>query len=356
MEPPFSPSRQADDRRPALWAISIVFPTLALASLCARFYTRAQILRNVGLDDMMVAAAMVLSFGVSATAIVQLLLGGLGRHSEFATPAMILAFAKSLYATILIYNAAQFATKISFLILYRRLFPDSIIKMLCDGGMAFLGLWFIAQQILSAISCESLMMIAPTYRGGCIANATVLLVNAVVNIATDFMIFLIPVQPVLNLRMSIRRKAQILLVFCLGLVACAISIVRLLEATKIKSAIDPLWDSAETTYWSIIELNVGILCACLSTLRPLIQKFAPGLLGSADNYSHKLPTIQTWTGASGTVSGDRGRDIHKDLEFGSTTELRADGGVSGKPGSSVGGDSFDGERGNEGFIGGSGKV
>ena len=40
---------------------------------------------------------------------------------------------------------------------------------------------------------------------------------------------------------------------------------------------DPSWDNTEAAAWSVIELNCGILCSSLPTLRPLLAKIIPGL-------------------------------------------------------------------------------
>jgi hypothetical protein len=49
-------------------------------------------------------------------------------------------------SNVLVYNAAQIVTKGSFLIQYRRLFPDSLIQALCKYGIVFLGIWGVTQQ------------------------------------------------------------------------------------------------------------------------------------------------------------------------------------------------------------------
>lgn len=77
--------RAADDMRPLLYSLTIVFTTLSFISVCLRLYTRKALLRIVGADDIAIAIAMLLSLGVTATTIVQLCIGGLGRHTEFAS-------------------------------------------------------------------------------------------------------------------------------------------------------------------------------------------------------------------------------------------------------------------------------
>jgi hypothetical protein len=51
---------------------------------------------------------------------------------------------------------------------------------------------------------------------------------------------------------------------------------------------DPFWDNAPAAYWSVVELNCGILCSCLPTLRPLVRRFVPqSLTSDGDSHSGK---------------------------------------------------------------------
>ena len=82
---PFSPDRMHGTQRPQIYALTIVFTALAFTSVCLRLYTRHRITRYMGADDIAIVIAQILSFGVSVTTIVQLAIGGLGRHTEFAS-------------------------------------------------------------------------------------------------------------------------------------------------------------------------------------------------------------------------------------------------------------------------------
>jgi hypothetical protein len=58
---------------------------------------------------------------------------------------------------------------------------------------------------------------------------------------------------------------------------CIISIIRLFTLRAALNTPDPTWDNVPTSYWSVAELNIGILCASLATLRPLLRRIVPGL-------------------------------------------------------------------------------
>jgi hypothetical protein len=38
------------------------------------------------------------------------------------------------------------------------------------------------------------------------------------------------------------------------------------------------WDGAKTAIWNIWEVNIAIICACLTTMKPIVSKFWPRLL------------------------------------------------------------------------------
>jgi hypothetical protein len=46
---------------------------------------------------------------------------------------------------------------------------------------------------------------------------------------------------------------------------------------------DRTWYSPEAAYWSCIEVNVCIVCACASTLKPLISRIFPGFAPTTHN-------------------------------------------------------------------------
>ena len=49
---------------------------------------------------------------------------------------------------------------------------------------------------------------------------------------------------------------------------CVVSIIRTPQVRAV-SLIDPSWSDVNGVVWSVVELNIGIVSACLPTLRPL---------------------------------------------------------------------------------------
>lgn len=61
---------------------------------------------------------------------------------------------------------------------------------------------------------------------------------------------------------------------------CLISILRLQSLYVVSHTDDISWNNPLPAIWSSTEVNVGILCSCLPTLKGLVSRFYPSLFGS----------------------------------------------------------------------------
>ncbi|KAF2005227.1 hypothetical protein P154DRAFT_355700 [Amniculicola lignicola CBS 123094] len=321
-------SLEAESQAPLIYSLSIIFVTLSTASVFLRIYTRKRILNIFGADDITITVAQVLAIAVSVTTILEVV-WGLGRHTKFVPGDDATKQLKSLYANIMIYNASQILTKISFLIQYRRLFPSDSIQRICFWFLLFIVVWGIVQEFIVSFSCMPLTAFTPKMVNKCIDSLPVWYLTSCMNIVTDFIIFAIPVVPVAKLQMRARQKVLLLGLFCLGFFTCIISLVRLSTLHKGVNTQDPFWDNAPAAYWSVVELNCGILCACLPTLRPLIQKIIPKLLTTRGDSgrtntasSHKFSTLGKKS-RNDSHATDNSIYIQKEIELRSTSELKS---------------------------------
>ncbi|KAH6663237.1 hypothetical protein B0J14DRAFT_494954, partial [Halenospora varia] len=54
-----------------------------------------------------------------------------------------------------------------------------------------------------------------------------------------------------------------------------ISILQLHTLKIVAETKDPIWDNEAAATWSILELNIGIVCGCLVCLNPLAANVIP---------------------------------------------------------------------------------
>ena len=72
-----------------------------------------------------------------------------------------------------------------------------------------------------------------------------------------------------------------MIVFALGGLTCIISILRLQSLFVFRQTTDLSYNNPLTAIWSNLELNIGILCSCLPTLKALVSRSFPRALGSS---------------------------------------------------------------------------
>lgn len=65
-----------------------------------------------------------------------------------------------------------------------------------------------------------------------------------------------------------------------------VSIVRLHALVTFVTSHNPTWDNFPVSLWSTVEINVGILCTCMPTLRLLLIRLFPGM-GAGSSYGNR---------------------------------------------------------------------
>lgn len=99
------------------------------------------------------------------------------------------------------------------------------------------------------------------------------------------------------------------------------SILRLRSLVEMAKSFDnPTWYNAPIIQWSVIEINVGLICACMPTLRLALVRIFKVFGESSVDKSHATDYhLQGITSGRGnvsrvmaTVDGDRDRDVRLD--------------------------------------------
>jgi len=150
--------------------------------------------------------------------------------------------------------------------------------------------WIVCSVLTSCIPIEHLW----TFEEGYCHPYAVWNANSVINIVTDFLIFCLPLPGIFSLRLPKRKKIGLCVVFTLGFgyvsgflflrrgradlrgtgSICVISLVRLL-LFLLNDFSDVTWESVTMTNLTCLEIDAGIVCACLPTLWPLLVRLFP---------------------------------------------------------------------------------
>lgn len=96
--------------------------------------------------------------------------------------------------------------------------------------------------------------------------------GSVPNVITDLILVILPLPYVWSLHASITQRVVLGGIFALGTFVSIVSMIRL------SILLDTAGDTLDLTYtykdvylWSLVEINVGLVCACLPSLRPIVR-------------------------------------------------------------------------------------
>ncbi|TQN65062.1 Satratoxin biosynthesis SC1 cluster protein 4, partial [Colletotrichum shisoi] len=274
-------SRDGESRFAEILAVLIVGSVLSTAAVALRAFTRMRMLRTFGLDDSVMVVAQILVIGTAVVIGLETRYG-LGKHSWVQPPEDYVPYMKSFYASIVLYNIATTVVKLSILLQYRRIFSSDWMQRLTTWGLAFMSAWTGMLCFLLPLMCvPAAAFWDETVEGHCIDLLTSWYVMAGVNLVADFVMFSMPIPVINSLQLPRRQKRMLFFVFGLGFLTCIISVYRLRTLRVAAHTEDPYWDNVDAATWSFLEVTIGILAACLPTLRPIFVTLLPRLFNGS---------------------------------------------------------------------------
>jgi len=280
-----NPALDAQTKHPSILAVLVVGSVLSTTVVTLRLITRLAVIRTFGRDDFMIAVAQVFAIGSAVTIGLEAKYG-MGRHIWVVPPENVVPYFKSLYSSILVYNAALTLVKISILLQYRRIFTTQSMQRATTIGLVIVGAWGITVVTMLSMLCVPIQALwDQSVHGRCLPLIPSYYVPACINIATDFGTWVLPLPIIKSLQLPRRQKIMLMFIFGLGFFTCIISLVRLSSLKQATNTSDPTWDNTDAATWSYLELSMAILAACLPTLRPLAIKFIPRFISGSTHQS-----------------------------------------------------------------------
>lgn len=125
------------------------------------------------------------------------------------------------------------------------------------------------------------------HKGTCINRNAGTWAHACVNILLDLVILAVPLMQLRNLRTtySTRKKIHIFCMFSVGIIVTVVSALRLQSLIVFMQSHNLTYDNLSCVQWSIVEIHVGIICACLPSARVFFARVVPKMLGVTTNDS-----------------------------------------------------------------------
>ncbi|KAL2071836.1 hypothetical protein VTL71DRAFT_13071 [Oculimacula yallundae] len=158
-------------------------------------------------------------------------------------------------------------TKASILLLYLRIFVQKPFRIACKVMLAIILTYMVATWFATIFQCTPIARAwNKTIPGTCIDLTKNWYANAGFSIATDLIILVLPMPILYTSRLPPNQKRALMFVFALGAFVVVTSIFRMQTLDFSTKTPDMTYDIL-SSLWTMIEPNVGIICACLPMCR-----------------------------------------------------------------------------------------
>ncbi|KAL4901223.1 hypothetical protein BDW74DRAFT_86925 [Aspergillus multicolor] len=307
--PPKSPTE-------ALFIVSVTF--LVLMIICAVMRTAARVLnRNYGMDDLAITLSLGLAIAIAAL-VFRAQSFGVGKDIWNIPPPDINHVLYLFVVTTSLYPPVMSLIKISMLLLYLRIFPHQKLRIATFIMIAVVSMWGIAYTIAIIFNCTprsyGWLKWDGEHQGKCLNQSAMQISHAILNIVFDVIVICLPLPVLLKLNMSKTKKTGVCLMFLTGLVVTALSIIRLTTTFNFLKSMNPTRDFVPVCVWSVLEIDLGIICACFPGMRALLKIFVPGCDTDNDSidYDYEYNTTQDATGSSSRKRHDKSFNLSVD--------------------------------------------
>ncbi|KAL8806417.1 MAG: hypothetical protein Q9182_001332 [Xanthomendoza sp. 2 TL-2023] len=314
--------------------VAIVVTLAVFFRSLARWKSKA----GFGIDDYFIFGSLLPLYAMLACGLVRK--GGLGSDGVLSVREWD-TFLKALMASYVTYSLTITCSKVSILLLYRRIFSTrrfrqatTIVGSLCVG-------WCIAAIVADIFQCRPIhaafdpeklftdrcMNLQAYYRGVTASN-----------LVLDLVVLSMPLCMVWKLTLDTKQKISLSGIFLLGGLVCVASLMRLLTTGDLKARdfackmgvaanlrrkrmTNAVADKAVNLYmWSQIEPATALVCACIPTYRPLFVWLNTSVLSGLSFSRSRVGSSGRKSSNKTPVSGS-GKDSKSSSAESDVTEL-----------------------------------
>ncbi|KHN95000.1 uncharacterized protein MAM_07227 [Metarhizium album ARSEF 1941] len=332
--------------------INIVLGIVTAGVICLRLGYRLFFSRKNGrldFDDGLILLASPVALASLTTMLAGLWKHGIGRDVWGIQSEQLVTFGLYLYVMEMLYLSLLALVKLTLSLFYLEIFPSPTIRKLLWATVVFHICFGLAFVFKTTFQCTPLNYSwfrydaahASTTHGHCVNINASAWANAIGNVATDFWLIGIPLSQLHKLRLHWKKKIGASIMFMTGLLyvcpmlsvesltrsemprpsrawilsnaffqlgtswltilpACSVtlfSILRLNTLAKYANSTNPTYDQYPVTLWSAIEVNIGLICTCLPSIRLVLLRIWPRVFG--------MTTANSSTGNSATGNSQK---------------------------------------------------
>ncbi|KAL2041850.1 hypothetical protein N7G274_005635 [Stereocaulon virgatum] len=278
---------------------AVTFTVLATMFTIARVVSRTFVTRNFGLDDLFMVAAIIIAIITQVLAALAVM-HGLGRHQHYLelTPDSLRGLSQALKWQFLVECLTCFTyvfIRISICLFLLRLFGNKKrLRWALYCLMAFVTATNLSSAAVFLAQCRPLRKVwDPSVSGTCVSTGTVVFAgyyNGAVSVVCDWTLAGLPIFCMWKVQVRPNVKIGICILMAMGFFSGVCALVRsILEISF--AASDLTWDLISLDIASSLEQNIGIIAACLPTLKPLFGssiRWSRSRTGTGNKFTNSL--------------------------------------------------------------------
>ncbi|KAL5340231.1 hypothetical protein BJX70DRAFT_387454 [Aspergillus crustosus] len=290
----------ADENTLVFPVVNIVGIVVAVLAVVLRVMNRV-VGGQLGLDDYTIVASLLVAVAIAGVGI-PLKTYGLGKNIWTVPFNDISETMKLFFVEENLYCLCVGVIKCSMLLLYLRLFPNKALRLTIYMTLGVTIAWTTASLFSQLFSCSPISHYWTRWdgehEGRCTSHNALLLAHAVINIVLDVAVMAIPMPVLIKLQMSLEKRIGMCMMFAVGIVVTVISILRLVEAVGFNTTMNPTKDFVPVGIWSLLEIDVGIMCSCMPGIRALCKRLWGRFVKKPTGYRHNTSNPKASSGAS----------------------------------------------------------
>ncbi|KAK4182848.1 hypothetical protein QBC35DRAFT_467775 [Podospora australis] len=284
--------RSDKTRQDELVITASVFTSISVMLVTLRMFVRGWIMNKLGSDDWTLLVALFFACGY----FVEIILAkfeGLGFAMGTLTFDNMQNQIKITLSIQCTYYACVTFVKFSILCMYLRLFAAADnLRRTAIGLIVFHALFFVVCLSVTLAQCQpigKMWDLLGELKGTCINTTAFFYFTSSFNILTDIIILGLPIKTLLGINRPQKEKIALVSIFGIGTFATITSIIRLHTIYTYTLAVDPFQEGILVNLWSVLEVNVAIICATAPALKPLfhpeaLRKIKQASSGSGSSY------------------------------------------------------------------------
>ncbi|KAJ6443568.1 NmrA family transcriptional regulator [Purpureocillium lavendulum] len=281
------------DDRPKLTQMAIAFLSVTSVIVGLRLFQRLCLGTGLYSDDWLIVVSYICGIPSTIILIVGLAGHGLGTDAWTVPFDDITRFLRFMYVNEILYFTQVFTVKLSILAFYLRLFPGTVVRRLIWATIGLTCCYIVIYDLMVVCQCKPInhywLGWDREFPGSCLSINALVWANAASSITLDVWMLVLPLSQLKALQLHWKKKIGVALMFSVGVFVTAVSILRLQFLVKFGSSTNTTWDQFPTSYWSAVELNVSVCCACMPSMRLILVRMFPTMLGSSRDRLHESP-------------------------------------------------------------------